>query len=68
MKSRKLKGDNHPNKAMKSTKLPILEDENNSCNFYGYDVENLMKETSELRKIITKERNVRNIDTPLLFH
>ena len=39
--------------ALKSSKLPILK-ENNSCNFYGYDVENLMKETSELRKIITK--------------
>ena len=39
--------------ALKSSKLSILK-ENNSCNFYGYDVENLMKETSELRKIITK--------------
>ena len=24
------------------------------CNFQGYDVENLMKETSQLRKLITK--------------
>ncbi len=55
MKSGKLIGDNHPNKGKISTKLPILdENEINSCNFYGYDVESLMKETSELRKIITK--------------
>ena len=33
--------------------LPLLQ-ENNSCSFYGYNVENLMKETFELRKIITK--------------
>ena len=33
--------------------LPLLQ-ENNSCNFYGYDVESLMQETFELRKIITK--------------
>jgi len=39
--------------ALESSKLPILK-ENNSCNFLGYDSENLMKETSELRKIITK--------------
>ena len=39
--------------ALKSSRLPVLE-ENNPCNFYGYDVENLMKETSESRKIITK--------------
>ncbi len=53
MKSGKLKGNRHDMTALKSSKLPILK-ENNSCNFYGYDVENLMKETSELRKIITK--------------
>lgn len=53
MKSGKLK-ENIQNKAtLESDNLPILK-ENNSCNFYGYDVENLMKETSELRKIITK--------------
>ena len=53
MKSGKLK-ENTQNKAtLESGKLPILQ-ENNSCDFYGYDVENLMKETSELRKIITK--------------
>ena len=53
MKSGKLKGNRDDMTALKSSKLPILK-ENNSCNFYGYDVENLMKETSELRKIITK--------------
>ncbi len=53
MKSRKLKGDILNKATLESSKLPILK-ENNSCNFYGYDVENLMKETSELRKIITK--------------
>ena len=53
MKSGKLKGNRHDMTALKSSKLPILK-KNNSCNFYGYDVESLMKETSELRKIITK--------------
>ena len=27
---------------------------NETCNFQGYDVENLMKETAQLRKLITK--------------
>ncbi|WP_458718720.1 winged helix-turn-helix transcriptional regulator [Candidatus Nitrosocosmicus sp. R] len=54
MKSQK-PTENRPNKAiLKSSKLPILEDDNNPCNFYGYDVESLMKETSQLRNIITK--------------
>jgi DNA-binding HxlR family transcriptional regulator len=53
VKSGKLKRNRDDMTALKSSKLPILK-ENNSCNFYGYDVENLMKETSELRKIITK--------------
>lgn len=40
---------------VKAKKLPILYNEEiNPCNFYGYSIENLMKETSELRKIITK--------------
>ena len=47
------KGIRQNKTALESGKLPILK-ENNSCNFYGYDVENLMKETSELRKVITK--------------
>ena len=53
MKSGKPEGNRPSKTTLKSSKLPILR-ENNSCNFYGYDVENLMKETSELRKIITK--------------
>ena len=48
-----IKGIRQNETALESSKLPILK-ENNSCNFFGYDVENLMKETSELRKIITK--------------
>jgi hypothetical protein len=36
-------------------KLPVLDnDENNPRNFYGYGVAILMKETSDLREIITK--------------
>jgi len=55
VKSGKLIEENHQNKRKISAKLPILDDKgNSSCNFYGYDVESLMKETSELRKIITK--------------
>ncbi len=53
MKSGKPEGNRHSKTTLESSKLPMLR-ENNSCNFYGYDVENLMKETSELRKIITK--------------
>jgi DNA-binding HxlR family transcriptional regulator len=53
VKSGKLKGDRQNKVTLESGMLPILQ-ENNSCNFYGYDVENLMTETSELRKIITK--------------
>jgi len=53
VKSGKPEGNRHSKTTLKSSKIPILR-ENNSCNFYGYDVENLMKETSELRKIITK--------------
>jgi hypothetical protein len=37
-----------------SKELPVLNDNNDACNFHGYAVESLMKETSELRKIITK--------------
>ncbi|MGD9534137.1 MAG: winged helix-turn-helix transcriptional regulator [Candidatus Nitrosocosmicus sp.] len=54
MKSEKLMADKIQNK-IKAKKLPILYNEEiNPCNFYGYSIENLMKETSELRKIITK--------------
>ena len=37
----------------RNSRLPIIE-VNDSCNFYGYDIENLMKETSTLREIVTK--------------
>ncbi|MEJ7641670.1 MAG: helix-turn-helix domain-containing protein [Candidatus Nitrosocosmicus sp.] len=36
------------------SKLPIINNGDNSCNFKGYDVDVLMKETSPLRKLITK--------------
>jgi hypothetical protein len=35
------------------SELPVIE-EPEPCSFQGYDIENLMKETSQLRKIITK--------------
>lgn len=56
MKSEKLIGEKYtPNRGKHSKKLPILDNnESNSCNFYGYSIESLMKETSELRNIITK--------------
>lgn len=54
MKSQKPKENGHSKTIPKSSKLPILEDDNNPCNFYGYDIESLMKETSRLRNIITK--------------
>ena len=56
MKTEKLIGDKlPPTKGKDSKKLPILDNnEINSCNFYGYSIESLMKETSELRNIITK--------------
>jgi DNA-binding HxlR family transcriptional regulator len=37
-----------------TSKLPIIHNDNDSCNFKGYDVDALMKETSSLRKLITK--------------
>ncbi len=43
--------------------LPIIETED-SCNFQGYDIESLMKETSKLREIITK-RGTMEILIPL---
>jgi DNA-binding HxlR family transcriptional regulator len=54
VKSQKPKEKEHGKAIIKSSKLPILEDNNNPCNFYGYDIESLMKETSRLRNIITK--------------
>src|ERR1051325_11324474 len=38
-----------------STKLPIIEDSLQQCDFTGYDPDTLMKETSRLRKLITKK-------------
>ncbi|MDN5868466.1 MAG: helix-turn-helix transcriptional regulator [Candidatus Nitrosocosmicus sp.] len=56
MKTEKLIGDKlPPTRGKDSKKLHILDNsEINSCNFYGYNIESLMKETSELRNIITK--------------
>ncbi len=58
MKSGKQKGcravneiDGH--KKMDS-KLPVIQTDGEFCNFKGYDVDDLMKETSSLRKLITK--------------
>lgn len=58
MKSGKQKGSGAVNeidghKKMDS-KLPIIQTDSESCNFKGYDVDDLMKETSSLRKLITK--------------
>ncbi len=58
MKSGKQKGS----KAVKgidgpknmASKLPIVQSDSEYCNFKGYDVDVLMKETSSLRKLITK--------------
>jgi DNA-binding HxlR family transcriptional regulator len=50
---RKQKANNQGISSLKANRLPIL-DENNSCNFYGYNIEDLMKETSDLRQIVTK--------------
>ena len=38
-----------------TTELPIIEDSVKSCDFRGYDADMLMKETSKLRKLITKK-------------
>ena len=51
MKPSKL--EKEENISYRNSRLPILE-VNNACNFYGYDIENLMKETSTLREIVTK--------------
>ena len=54
MKSQKPDENGNSKAIPKQSKLPILEDDNDSCDFYGYNVESLMKETAELRNIITK--------------
>ena len=58
MKSGKQKGSKAVNgndlSKDSASKLPIVQTDNNSCNFKGYDVDALMKETSSLRKLVTK--------------
>ena len=39
---------------LEPTKLPLIQNEQSSCNFNGYDADALMKETSKLRKLIKK--------------
>jgi len=36
------------------SKLPIIQSDKEFCSFEGYDVDDLMKETSSLRALITK--------------
>jgi DNA-binding HxlR family transcriptional regulator len=40
----------------KLSKLPIIQSDNNvkTCSFHGYDIDSLMNETAQLRKLITK--------------
>ena len=45
-------------------RLPIVQTDNGSCDFKGYDVDVLMKETSSLRKLIT-QRGTLEILLPL---
>jgi DNA-binding HxlR family transcriptional regulator len=47
-----------------ASKLPLIQSDDNSCNFQGYDVDALMKETSSLRKLIT-QRGTSEILLPL---
>ncbi len=67
MKLRKLKEASQPDKKVKDGKVPstlkIIQTEG-SCNFHGYNIELLMKETSKLRKLITK-RGTMEILIPL---
>ena len=44
----------HERTFTKATKLPLIQDEQ-SCDFNGYDPDMLMKETSKLRKLITEK-------------
>jgi DNA-binding HxlR family transcriptional regulator len=47
-------GRRHEKAATASTKLPLIQNEQ-SCDFNGYDADTLMKETAKLRKLITKK-------------
>jgi hypothetical protein len=38
-----------------STELPIIENSMQRCDFTGYNADTLMKETSKLRKLVTKK-------------
>ena len=38
-----------------TTELPVVQDSIQQCDFNGYDADALMKETSKLRKLITKK-------------
>ena len=42
------------------SKLQIIQSDNikKTCNFQGYNIDNLMEETSQLRKLITKRGNI----------
>jgi DNA-binding HxlR family transcriptional regulator len=48
-------GKVHARKTSSVTELPIIEDSTQVCDFRGYDADVLMKETSKLRKLITKK-------------
>jgi hypothetical protein len=41
------------------SKLQIIQSDNikKTCNFQGYNIDNLMEETSQLRKLIIKKGN-----------
>ncbi|HEY5630768.1 MAG TPA: helix-turn-helix domain-containing protein [Nitrososphaeraceae archaeon] len=47
-------GRRHKKTATAPTKLPLMQNEQ-SCDFNGYDADILMKETAKLRKLITKK-------------
>ncbi len=50
--SKAVNGNKSSNDGM--SKLPIIQSDRDSCNFKGYDVDDLMRETSSLRALITK--------------
>jgi DNA-binding HxlR family transcriptional regulator len=55
------------NRPKELSKLPVIQSENfleKICDFQGYDIDSLMKETSVLRKLITK-RGILEILIPL---
>jgi DNA-binding HxlR family transcriptional regulator len=47
-------GRRHQKAATARTRLPLMQNEQ-SCDFTGYDADILMKETAKLRKLITKK-------------